>query len=152
MISSVLTYVISNPLGDFAVKDLETEQRVKLSALHAVAVVLLIAQHCQILRIKRSVCPYVHLIISYFYFIEKRIYPKHIKSASVVIVDLKTSNTISLFVLLKKKCALVIQELGCFQVQFYFRTNRISYLQANGRSEEDLEEEFIPNILHNESH
>lgn len=103
MISSVLTYVISNPLGDFTVKDLETEQRVKLSALHAVAVVLLIAQHCQILRIKRSVCPYVHLIISYFYFIEKRIYPKHIKSASVVIVDLKTSNTISLFVLLKKK-------------------------------------------------
>lgn len=95
MISSVLTYVISNPLGDFTVKDLETEQRVKLSALHAVAVVLLIAQHCQILRIKRSVCPYVHLMISYFYFIEKRIYPKHIKSASVVIVDLKTSKTIS---------------------------------------------------------
>lgn len=103
------------------------------------------------MRIKRSVCPYVHLKITYFYLIEKRIYPKHIKSASVVIVDLKTSNTISLFVLLKKS-ALVIQELGCFQVQFYFRTNRISYLQANGRSEEDLEEEFIPNILHNESH
>lgn len=56
------------------------------------------------MRIKRSVCPYVHLIITYFYLIEKRIYPKHIKSASVVIVDLKTSNTISLFVLLKKKC------------------------------------------------
>lgn len=54
------------------------------------------------MRIKRSVCPYVHLIITYFYLIEKRIYPKHIKSASVVIVDLKTSNTISLFVLLKK--------------------------------------------------
>lgn len=56
------------------------------------------------MRIKRLVCFYVYFIIIYFYLIEKRIYFKYIKSVFVVIVDLKISNIISLFVLLKKKC------------------------------------------------
>lgn len=82
-------------LGDFTVKDLETEQCVTLSALHAVTVVLLIAKHCQIIRIKRSVCPHVHLNLFLFNWKKEYIVSMHIKSASVVIVDIKTSNTIS---------------------------------------------------------
>lgn len=70
------------------------------------------------MRIKRLVCFYVYFIIIYFYLIEKRIYFKYIKSVFVVIVDLKISNIISLFVYIEKKVYLLFRNLDVFKFNF----------------------------------